>query len=123
MRKETCKLGLVSIGIVIIAFLTKEQANKAIKNRLYIASISTKVVKYTIYTPSTIQCNKCVGFGHFKLLCKREPRYMLYANNHRASQHSCSICNKIGQKCQHLSLKYANYNSITHSANSKLCDG
>ncbi len=85
---------------VIVAFPNEEQAKRAISNRLFIAGISTKVVKY-IATPSIAQYNKCAGFGHAELFCKRELRCILCAKNHIISNHYCTICKKKGAKCTH----------------------
>ena len=80
-------------GTIIVAFPNEEQQRRAISNRLYIASISTRVVKF-IATSSIVQCNKYAGFGHLELLCKREPKYILYTENHMISNYNCSICKK-----------------------------
>ncbi len=119
--KEKRDSGLLSTASIVVAFPTEEQASKAIKNRLYIAGISTKVVKF-IATPSTAQCNKCAGFGHSELLCRRELKCILCAENHKISEHYCLICKKKGVKCSHLTIKCTNCSSTTHSANSKLCE-
>jgi hypothetical protein len=119
--KETRDSGLVRTGTIIVAFPTEEQAVKAISNRLYIAGSSTKVVKY-IATPSTAQCIKCAGFGHSNLLCKREVKCILCAENHSLNQHKCLICKNKSTKCIHLAPKCANCKSTSHSADSKLCD-
>jgi hypothetical protein len=44
--KEKRDSGLQRAGSVVVVFLTENQANRAIKNRLLIAGISAKVVKY-----------------------------------------------------------------------------
>jgi hypothetical protein len=110
-----------SLGTIIVSFPTEDQANRAIKNRLYIAGISAKVAKY-IATPSTAQCIKCAGFGHYEGLCKRSPKCILCAENHTIKEHYCLICKKKGEKCTHLIQKCANCKETTHSANSKLCE-
>jgi hypothetical protein len=102
-----------------VAFPTEIQANRAIKNRLLIAGISTKVVKY--YTiSSTVQCSKCAGYGHLDSICKREPKCLLCGESHVTENHFCPICKKKGKKCPHVTTKYSNYSSTTHSASSKL---
>ena len=50
--KEKRDSGLVQTGTIVVAFPSQEQAKRAILNRLYIAGILAKVVKY-ITTPST----------------------------------------------------------------------
>ncbi len=119
--KETRNSGLVRTGTVIVAFPTEDQAIKAISNRLYIAGISAKVAKF-IATSSTTQCNKCAGYGHSNLLCKRELKCILCAEKHSILHHLCPICKNKGIKCIHLAPKCANCNSTTHTADSKLCE-
>lgn len=119
--KDKRDSGLQRSGTVIVAFPTEEQASRAIRNKLLIAGISARVVKH-IATLSTAQCIKCAGFGHSDILCKRAFKCILCAQDHSLSQHYCSICKKKGEKCSHLSLKCANCESTTHSANSKLCE-
>ena len=106
-------------GTVIIAFPNEDQAQRAINNRLLIAGISAKVVKY-INTPSTVQCNKCAGFGHSELFCKRDYKCILCADNYMISNHYCTICKKKGTKYNHTVIKYTNCNSTSHAADSKL---
>jgi hypothetical protein len=113
--------GLIQSGTIIVAFPTEDQAKRAINNRLYIAGVSAKVAKY-IATSRTTQCNKCAGFGHSELLCKREPKCIFCAENHISKQHYCNICNKTGLKCKHTSVKCTNCKDTTHSADSKLCE-
>jgi len=120
-KKEYRDSGNLNSGTIIVAFPNEEQQRRAISNRLYIAGISTRVAKF-IATSSTAQCNKCAGFGHSELLCKREPKCILCAENHMISNHICSICKKKGVKCPHLSIKCTNCQNTTHSANSKLCE-
>lgn len=119
--RSTRESGLKRIGTIIIAFPTEDQANRAIKNRLYIAGISAKVAKF-IAISSTAQCKKCAGFGHSDLFCKKEPKCILCAENHITSTHFCTTCKKTNTKCNHLSIKCVNCKSITHSADSKLCE-
>jgi hypothetical protein len=111
----------VQKGSVIVAFPTEEQANRAIKNRLYIAGISARVAKFRL-VPSTTQCTKCAGFGHLEDPCKRDLKCLLCSEGHLTKDHYCTICKKTSQKCSHLVTKCANCNSTTHSASSKLCE-
>ena len=119
--KEKRDSGLQRAGLVVVAFPTEIQANRAIKNRLLIAGISTKVVKY--YTiSSTIQYTRCAGYGYLDSICKKEPKYLLYSKGHVTENHFCSICKKKGKKCPYVITKCSNYLSTIHSANSKLCE-
>jgi hypothetical protein len=113
--------GLQRAGSVVVAFPTEIQANRAIKNRLLIAGISAKVVKYHTIS-STVQCSKCAGYGHLDSICKREPKCLLCGESHVTENHFCPICKKKGKKCPHVTTKCANCSSTTHSASSKLCE-
>jgi hypothetical protein len=119
--REKRDSGLVQKGSVIVAFPTEDQANRAIKNRLYIAGISARVAKFRL-VPSTTQCTKCAGFGHLEDPCKRDLKCLLCSEGHLTKDHYCTVCKKTGQKCSHLVTKCANCDSTTHSANSKLCE-
>ena len=104
-----------------MAFPTEIQANRAIKNRLLIAGISAKVVKY--YTiSSTIQYTKYTGYGYLDSICKRESKCLLCGEGHVTENHFCSICKKKGKKCPHVITKCSNCLSTAHSASSKLCE-
>lgn len=119
--KEKRDSGLQRAGSVVVAFPTEIQANRAIKNRLLIAGISAKVVKYHTIS-STAQCTRCAGYGHLDSICKREPKCLLCGESHVTENHFCSICKKKGKKCPHVITKCSNCLSTTHSANSKLCE-
>ena len=95
--KEKRDSGLQRAGLVVVVFPTEAQANRAIKNRLLIAGISAKVVKY--YTiSSTIQCTKYAGYSYLDSIYKREPKYLLCGNGHVTENHFCSIYKKKGKK-------------------------
>jgi len=112
--------GFTRSGSVVVAFPTEIQAKRAIQNRLYIAGISARVEKY--YTvASTVQCNKCTGFGHVEHLCKRSPKCILCGEDHVIQEHYCSICKKKGSSCNHLTPKCNNCQG-THLASNKLCE-
>ena len=107
-------------GAVAISFATEEEANRAIKNRLYIAEISVRVVKYTSTAPTT-QCTKCQSYGHIDQNCRKPPKCNLCASGHYTTQHYCSICKAKGKKCIHLEPKCINCN-LPHLANDKSCE-
>jgi hypothetical protein len=119
--KEKRDSGLQRAGSVVVAFPTENQANRAIKNRLLIAGISAKVVKYHTIS-STVQCTKCAGYGHLDSICKRESKCLLCGEGHVTENHFCSICKKKGKKCPHVITKCSNCLSTAHSASSKLCE-
>ena len=119
-KKEYRDSGNYITGTIIVAFPNEEQQRRAINNRLYIADIFIRITKF-IVTLSTIQYNKYTGFSHSELLCKREPKCILYAENHMISNYNCSIYKKKRAKYSHLVIKCTNCQNTTHSANSKLC--
>ena len=119
--KEKRDSGLQRANSVVVAFPTEAQANRAIKNRLLITGISTKVVKY--YTISSIiQCTRYAGYRHLDSIYKKEPKYLLYSKGHVTKNYFCSICKKKSKKCPHVTTKYSNYLSTTYLASSKLCE-
>ena len=106
-------------GSVAVAFSTEAEANRAIRNRLYIAGISVRVEKL-FSTARTTQCSKCQGFGHLDHYCKREPKCRLCGERHLTTQHSCNLCKAKGA-CVHLTPKCANCKEA-HQANHKQCE-
>jgi hypothetical protein len=107
-------------GSVVVAFPTAEEANRAIRHRLYIAGISVRVEK--LYsTASTTQCSKCQGFGHLENYCKREPICKLCGEKHATQQHACRACSIKGSRCLHLVPKCANCKGA-HTADNKACE-
>jgi hypothetical protein len=95
-------------GSIVVSFPSKEQASRAIKNRLYIAGISVRVEKYHS-TASTTQCTKCGGFGHLNSLCKKSLfKCLLCSKDHSTEQHYCPICKNKGKKCLYLVPKCIN---------------
>ena len=93
-------------GSVAIAFATEEEANRAIRERLYIAGISVRVEKLYNTAPTT-QCQKCQGFGHLDNYCRKQAIYRLCAEPHNTKQYSCNSCKSKGN-CDHLQPKCAN---------------
>ena len=107
-------------GSIAVAFATEQEANKAIRHRLYIAGISVRVEKLYSAAPTT-QCQNCQGFGHLENYCKKTPRCRLCSDGHATEQHNCNICHTKGAKCPHLAPKCANCKE-THTADTKSCD-
>ena len=111
------------VGSVAVAFATKEEANRAIRNRLYIAGISVRVEKLYSTAPTT-QCSKCQGFGHLDSYCKRATTCRLCGDSHATKQHACTSCTSCSTKatrCIHLVPKCANCKEA-HTADSKTCE-
>ena len=83
-----------------IAFATEEEANRAIRERLYIAGISVRVEKLYNTAPTT-QWQKCQGFGHLDNYYRKQAIYRLYAELYNIKQHSYNSCKSKGN-CDHL---------------------
>ena len=78
-----------------IAFITEEEANRAIRERLYIAGISVRVEKlYNIAL--TTQCQKCQGFGHLDNYYRKQAIYRLYTELYNTKQYSYNSCKSKG---------------------------
>src|SRR6266852_5756667 len=92
---------------MVVAFATAEEANRAIRHRLYIAGISVRVKKLHSTAPTT-QCSKCQGFGHLNQYYKRPLTCKLYGDKHATQLHTCNTCSAKGTKCAHLVPKCAN---------------
>ena len=107
-------------GSIVVSFATEEEAKRAIKNRLYIAGISTRVEKYATTAPTT-QCKKCCSYGHLDLNCKKSSSCKLYAEKHYTNQHFCTICKAKGAKCIHLEPKCVNCKQ-SYIADDKNCE-
>jgi hypothetical protein len=107
-------------GSVAVAFATKEEADRAIRNRLYIAGISVRVEKLYSTAPTT-QCQKCQGFGHLENHCKKGPFCKFCGDKHATQQHLCNSCQAKGRRCQHLAPKCANCRE-PHTADTKSCE-
>lgn len=107
-------------GSVAIAFATEEEANRAIRNRLYIAGISVRVSKFYSVAPST-QCNRCQAYGHLDSYCRKDPKCRLCGADHATETHYCSVCKAKGKTCAHLAPKCVNCTG-NHQASSKTCE-
>jgi hypothetical protein len=107
-------------GSVVVAFATLEEANRAIRHRLYVAGISVRVKKLYTTAPSS-QCQNCQAFGHLDSYCRFKPNCRLCSENHATEQHYCAICKAKGAKCAHLAPKCVNCKEA-HTADTKTCE-
>lgn len=107
-------------GAVVVAFATEQEANMAIRNRLYVAGISVRVEQHYSTAPS-MQCQRCQGFGHHDFYCKREVSCGLCSEKHATKQHHCNICHTKGARCPHLAPKCSNCKEA-HTANARSCE-
>ena len=104
-------------GSIIVCFATEEEANRAIKNRLYIAGISTRVEKYTSIT-STTQYKKYQSYGYIDQNYKKSPYCRLYDDKHYINQYNCSIYKTKGRKYIYLEPKCINC-KLSHMVDDK----
>jgi hypothetical protein len=107
-------------GTVCIAFATEQQAQKAIRNRLYLLGISVRVEKLHS-TPASTQCQNCQRYGHTEARCSGNITCKLCAEPHHTRLHKCNTCNAKGKACVHTVPVCANCKGA-HTADSKLCD-
>jgi predicted Zn-ribbon and HTH transcriptional regulator len=103
----------------IISFETKAEAEKAIRNRLHIAGISMRTVKYTPTRPN--QCKRCQGFDHSEYSCNKDYKCSICAKNHPTRLHPCSICKTKGEICPHTITQCINCQK-DHQATDKTCE-
>lgn len=107
-------------GSVAIAFATEAEANRATRNRLYIAGTSVRVTKFFSVAPTT-HCANCQVFGHLSSCCRKEPRCGLCGEKHSTQQHYCSTCKSKAKSCSHLQAKCVNCTG-NHPATFKGCE-
>ncbi len=102
---------------VVIAFDNEAAAQKALKNRLFIAGISVRTAKFEEHN-AAIQCQKCQKLDHSTASCKNLALCQFCAQNHPTRLHTCKTCETVGEICVHTVLKCSNCNG-NHAANSK----
>jgi hypothetical protein len=84
----------------VLAFDTKEAAQKALKNQLFVAE---KVIRTAVFEEREAlkQCSKCQKFGHMNNSCKNLAVCQFCAKNHFTRLHICKICEISEQVCIH----------------------
>lgn len=107
-------------GSVCIAFATEQEAQRAIRNKLYLLGISVRVEKLHS-TPASTQCQKCQRFGHPEARCSNAVACGLCAEAHPTRLHKCNLCNTKGKSCLHTVPLCVNCKGA-HTAGSKLCE-
>lgn len=103
----------------IISFETKAEADKAIRNRLYIAGASMRAVECISIKPN--QCKRCQGFGHLEHNCSKDYNCSICAKNHPTRLHFCTTCKAKGVVCTHTEIKCINCQKH-HQATDKICE-
>lgn len=115
---EIYNSGLNRLGSVVVAFPIEEQANKVIKNRLFIAGISAKVVKYRSISNNKYKNYR--SFANLERFYKKDSKYILYASPYIYIEYYYTIYKLKGKRCIYLTPKYINYNSTSYLADLKL---
>ena len=101
----------------VIAFATQEEAQKALRTRVIVAEISLCTMKYTDNKLHE-QCQKYQGFEHTHHKCVNKTRCQICADSHSTHVHTCQICKKGQEVCEHTVLKCANCKEA-HKVNSR----
>src|SRR6266513_3862810 len=92
---------------IVLVFDTETAAQKVIKNKLFIAGISVRTVKYEKKN-TNIQCQKCQKFEHTIHFCKSVAVCQFCAQNHLIRLHTCKICKTMSEICIHTIVKCNN---------------
>jgi hypothetical protein len=104
-------------GSVVVSFATEAEAERYIRNRVWIAGISIRAEKLLTTSRST-QCTNCQGFGYLAKFCRKGAKYSLCSEPHATQQYHCSVCKQNGQKYSHLAPKCTNCKN-NHTSTSK----
>ena len=108
-----------NFGSACVAFATEEEAQRAIRGKLYILGQSLRAEKLRVINNSK-QCLKCQGFGHLEARCTKIA-CQICSEAHHTSLHKCKSCPAKGKACVHTIFKCVNC-SKPHAANSPSCD-
>ena len=103
----------------IISLATQEEVQKALRTRIVVAETTVHAVEYTDNKPQD-QCLKCQGFEHTHQKCINTTICQICAEKHNTRDHTCYICKKGQEMCEHTVLKCSNCNEA-HKANSSEC--
>src|SRR5947207_6877592 len=94
-------------AFIVLVFDTETAAQKVIKNKLFIADISVKTVKYEKKN-TNIQCQKYQKFEHTTHFCKSLAVCQFCAQNHLIRLHTCKICETVSEIRIHTVVKCNN---------------
>ena len=88
-------------------------------------SVAGQILRVTQYNKqerfkAIVQCLNCQIWGHTALNCKKQARCGVCAQKHQTELHKCLICETIGKKCIHSSVKCANCHE-NHESKSTEC--
>ncbi len=104
---------------IVFAVDSEEQAQKAVRSRLYIAGEQLIAESYKSAEAKT-QCQKCQRLGHSTRDCINQECCQICAGKHHTRLHKCNICQTMGVECPHAKLKCRNCGE-NHRANSQIC--
>ena len=111
--------GNQNFGSACVAFATEQEAQRAIRGKLYILGQSLRAEKLRVIDNSK-QCSKCQGFGHLEAKCSKVA-CQICSEAHHTSLHKCNSCSSKGKPCVHTIFKCVNC-SKPHAANSQNCE-
>ena len=97
----------------------KKKYKKTLRTQIVVAETTVHAVKYTD-NKSHDQCLKCQEFEHTHQKCINATTYQICTEKHNTRDHTCYICKKEQEICEHTVLKCSNCNEA-HKANSSEC--
>src|SRR5438046_9326900 len=103
---------------IVFAVDNAEQAQKAIKKKLYIAEIQLVAESYKSAETKT-QCQKCQRLEHSTRHCINQEYCQICAEKHYTKHHKCHICQIVRIECSHSKLKCRNCDE-NHKFNSQI---
>jgi len=104
---------------IVFAVDNAEQAQKAIRKKLYIAELQLVAESYKSAETKT-QCQKCQKLEHSIKQCINQECCQICAEKHYTKHHKCHICQIVEIECSHSKLKYRNCDE-NHKSNSQIC--
>ncbi len=104
---------------IVFAVDSAEQAQKAIKKKLYIAGVQLVAESYKSAETKT-QCQKCQRLEHSTRHCINQEYCQICAEKHYTKHHKCHICQIVRIECSHSKLKCRNCDE-NHKSNSQIC--
>ena len=104
---------------IVFAVDNAEQAQKAIKKKLYIAEVQLVAESYKSAEIKT-QCQKCQRLEHSTRHCINQECCQICAEKHYTKHHKCHICQIVEIECSHSKLKCRNCEE-NHKSNSQIC--
>ncbi len=104
---------------IVFAVDSAEQAQKAIKKKLYIAEVQLVAESYKLAETKT-QCQKCQRLEHSTRYCINQEYCQICAEKHYTKYYKYHICQIVRIKCSHSKLKYRNCDE-NHKSNNQIC--